>query len=87
MFVVELASVNDLRKHYSNDHFHSLMSKRLLVHLTAPLMDLRILLSAPKCITINVICETYIMVCLLGHNPGTRTKDGIEIEYGWIQES
>lgn len=47
---------NDLSEHYSNDHFHSFMSKRLLVLLTAPLMDLRKLLSALKCITINVIC-------------------------------
>lgn len=51
--------------------FHSLESKRLLVTLTAPLMDLRLLLTALKYISISVMWDTYRMVCLLGEKPGT----------------
>lgn len=67
--------------------FNSLTSKRLPVSLTAPLMDLRILLSALTCITITVIWDTYRMVCLLREKPGTWMKEAIEIEYVWTQES
>lgn len=56
---------NDCWKHQSNDHFPSFTSERLVAPLTAPpLMDLRILLSALKCITINVIWNTQSMTCL-----------------------
>lgn len=82
MFVVELFSVNDLRGHYSIGHFHSFTSK-LLVPLTTPLMDSRILLSALKCITITVILDACRLACLLVCKPGIRTKDGIEIEAGY----
>lgn len=87
MFVVELFPVNDLRELDSNDHFPSFVSKSFLVPLTAPLMDLRIMLSALKCITINVIRDTCRMVCLLGGAHGTGEKEGINTVNGWKQES
>lgn len=68
MFVVELLSVNDLCEHYS--FFHSFMSKRLQVPLTAPLMDLMMLLTALKYISISVMWDTDRRVCLLRKKPG-----------------
>lgn len=60
-----------------------LKPERLLVSLTAPLKELRIPLSALKCITINVMWDSYRMACLLGDKHGTRTKEEIKMECGY----
>lgn len=66
--------LNDCRKHQSNDHFPSFKSERLVAPLTTPpLMDLRILLLALKCITINVIWDTQSMTRLPGDKHGQIT--------------
>lgn len=61
-------TLNECTKHQSNDHFPSFKSERLVAPLTTPpLMGLRILLLALKCITnvINVIWDTQAWhVCL-----------------------
>lgn len=59
-----LSSFNDLRVHNTIDHFPLLVSESLLVAFTAPLMDLSVMQSAPKCITINVISDS--MACSTG---------------------
>lgn len=63
------------------------MSERPLVPLAAPLMDWRMLPSVPKCITITVIRDTCRLTWSPGDKHGIRTKDGMEIELGHLQES
>lgn len=46
-------------------------------------MDLRILLSGLKCITITVIWDVCIVACLLVGKHSIKTKDGTEIEGGY----
>lgn len=68
LFVAELFSVN------GTTAMTAFILSCLKGFLTAPLMDLRIPLSALKCITINVIWYTCRMVCLLWRQTWHRDK-------------
>lgn len=52
--------------------------------MTALLMDLRILLSALKCITINVIWDTYRMVCLLREKKNWHLENRRDRNRAWL---